>query len=153
MERLPLFPVVAASYSKQCRGLMPIFKYFVLVGGFLLALLLAADRYLPRPTERTSAVIIDRSIIRIHSAQVGPEKIDFDTASPARQLPANQAEQRDDGPRERPAMMTEAGARGQMSAAPAAQEGDRTRRPHANRKASRQTERRLALDHLPASAW
>jgi hypothetical protein len=24
---------------------------------------------------------------------------------------------------------------------------------HANRKASRPTERRLALDHLPASAW
>ncbi|MCC8954163.1 hypothetical protein H8B02_12075 [Bradyrhizobium sp. Pear77] len=34
---------------------MPIFRYFAFVGGLLLALLFAADRYLPTPVERTNA--------------------------------------------------------------------------------------------------
>jgi hypothetical protein len=82
------------------RGFMPIFKYFVLVGGCLLVLLLATDRYLPRPVERAAAADADRSIIRIRSARVGPEKVEFDTAQPPRTEPAIQGEPHDDLPRE-----------------------------------------------------
>ncbi|MDI3564008.1 hypothetical protein [Bradyrhizobium sp. Arg816] len=58
---------------------MPIIRYFVFVGGLLLALLFAADRYLPAPVERTAAAYPDRTIIRINSARSLPEKIVFDT--------------------------------------------------------------------------
>jgi hypothetical protein len=57
---------------------MPITRYFVFVGGLLLALLFAADRYLPAPIERAGAADPDRTIIRIHSARSLPEKIVFD---------------------------------------------------------------------------
>lgn len=43
---------------------MPITRYFVSVGG-LLALLFAADRYLPAPVEDAAAADPDRTIIRI----------------------------------------------------------------------------------------
>jgi hypothetical protein len=34
---------------------MPIIQYFIFVGGLLLALLFAADRYLPAPVEHAGA--------------------------------------------------------------------------------------------------
>lgn len=58
---------------------MPIIRYFVFVGGLLLALLFAADRYLPAPVGRAGAADPDRTIIRISSARSLPEKIVFDT--------------------------------------------------------------------------
>ena len=58
---------------------MPIIRYFIFVGGLLLALLFAADRYLPAPVERTGPSDPDRTIIRIASARALPEKIVFDT--------------------------------------------------------------------------
>ncbi|MDI3566914.1 hypothetical protein [Bradyrhizobium sp. Arg816] len=58
---------------------MPIIRYFVFVGGLLLALLFAADWYLPAPVERAAAADPDRTIIRINSARSLPEKIVFDT--------------------------------------------------------------------------
>jgi len=58
---------------------MPIIRYFVVVGGVLIALLLAADRYFPAPVERTNATDLDRTTIRISSARRLPEKIVFDT--------------------------------------------------------------------------
>jgi hypothetical protein len=58
---------------------MPILRYFVFVGGMLLALLFAADRYLPIPVERTDVADPDRTTIRISSARNLPEKIVFDT--------------------------------------------------------------------------
>jgi len=58
---------------------MPIIRYFVVVGGVLIALLLAADRYFPAPVERTNATDLDRTTIRIRSARGLPEKIVFDT--------------------------------------------------------------------------
>ena len=58
---------------------MPIIRYFVFVGGLLLALLFAADRYLPAPVGRTDPADPDRTIIRIASARSLPEKIIFDT--------------------------------------------------------------------------
>jgi hypothetical protein len=62
---------------------MPIIRYFVFVGGFLLALLFAADRYLPAPVEAAAVADPDRTIIRIKSARSLPEKIVFDTSQRA----------------------------------------------------------------------
>jgi hypothetical protein len=50
-------------------GSMPIVRYFVFVGGLLLAPLFAADRYLPEVPERFAAGDVDRTIIRIRSAR------------------------------------------------------------------------------------
>ncbi|WP_439365300.1 hypothetical protein ACNJYD_02925 [Bradyrhizobium sp. DASA03005] len=58
---------------------MPIIRYFVFVGALLLALLFAADLYLPAPVERAGPSDPDRTIIRIASARSLPEKIVFDT--------------------------------------------------------------------------
>jgi len=58
---------------------MPIIRYFVFVGALLLALLFAADRYLPAPVERAGPSDPDRTIIRIASSRSLPEKIVFDT--------------------------------------------------------------------------
>lgn len=58
---------------------MPIIRYFIFVGALLLALLFAADRYLPAPVEHAAAADPDRTIIRIASARSLPEKIIFDT--------------------------------------------------------------------------
>ncbi|MCP3442255.1 hypothetical protein [Bradyrhizobium sp. CCGUVB14] len=65
---------------------MPIIRYFVFVGALLLALLFAADRYLPAPFERAGASDPDRTIIRIASARSLPEKIVFD-ARPRTDVP------------------------------------------------------------------
>lgn len=58
---------------------MPIIRYSVFVSALLLALLFAADRYLPAPVERAGAADPDRTTIRISSARSLPEKIVFDT--------------------------------------------------------------------------
>ncbi|WFU23595.1 hypothetical protein QA649_37180 [Bradyrhizobium sp. CB1717] len=58
---------------------MPIIRYFVFVGGLLLALLFAADRYLPAPVEAAAVADPDRTTIRIKSARSLPERIVFDT--------------------------------------------------------------------------
>jgi hypothetical protein len=131
---------------------MPIFRYFFLVGSSLLALLFTADRYLPQPFEGESAVDVDRSIIRIHSAWVGPQKIEFDTAHSPRPLPVNQVEQRDSRPRESFAMIPEAVPR-QAQPVPAARKDDRARTAHVRRKVRRSPERLIALDHLQPSDW
>lgn len=60
---------------------MPIVRYVLFAGAFIVALLFALDRSLPPLAELASAPAIDRSIIRIHSARTWPEKIIFDTSS------------------------------------------------------------------------
>jgi hypothetical protein len=134
------------------RGFMPIFRYFVLVGGCLLVLLLATDRYLPRPVERAAAADVDRSIIRIRSARVGPERVEFDTAHPPQPEPGIRAEPHDDLPRETYAMMSKHDSR-PAQPAPAAREGHRVRTAPAYRRVGRSQERLIALDHLQPSAW
>ncbi|WP_338830621.1 hypothetical protein [Bradyrhizobium sp. 27S5] len=71
---------------------MPIIRYFVFVGGLLLALLFAADRYLPAPVEHAGAADPDRTTIRNSSATSLPEKIVFDTRPCADALQIVQAE-------------------------------------------------------------
>jgi hypothetical protein len=133
-------------------GSMPIFKYFARVGGCLLALLFATDFYLPRPVERASAADVDRSIIRIQTARVGPERVEFDTAHPPRPAPAIQAGSHDDLPRESYAMMPTSDPR-TAQPKPAARDAHRVRTAHAYRRVRSSQERLIALDHLQPSAW
>jgi hypothetical protein len=65
---------------------MPLMRYFVFVGGALLALLFIVDACLPgapaAQTAPTAQQATDLSVIRIHSNQKWPEKVVFDTAQP-----------------------------------------------------------------------
>lgn len=61
---------------------MPLGRYFVYVGGLLLALLLLIDCYTPQTIPEASDASVDRSIIRIHSAHKWPSAVVFDTAQP-----------------------------------------------------------------------
>jgi hypothetical protein len=62
---------------------MPVLRYFVFVGGALLALLFVSDAYLPKlPDEVRAGVGVDKSTIRIHSDRKWPERVVFDTNQP-----------------------------------------------------------------------
>lgn len=70
---------------------MPIARYFVVVGGALLALLFAVNWYVADVPAGSSTLPIDYSLltpqadepnIRIHSEQKWPEKLIFDTNLP-----------------------------------------------------------------------
>jgi len=61
---------------------MPLMRYFVFVGGALLALLLIANACLPAlpvAVDSSSSAGVDRSVIRIHSDRKWPERVVFDT--------------------------------------------------------------------------
>ena len=58
---------------------MPIARYFLYVGGVLLALLWLADWYLPKLPEAESTNSIPPSI-RIHSERKWPERVVYDTS-------------------------------------------------------------------------
>ena len=63
---------------------MPVVRYFLFVGGVLLAVLFWADGYFPPPSASlpVSNTEIDRSIIRIHSGHKWPDAIRMDTRAP-----------------------------------------------------------------------
>jgi hypothetical protein len=64
---------------------MPLARYFLYVGGTLLALLLALNAYVASPVVAntpTSEADIGRPVVRIHSAQKLPERIVIDTSIP-----------------------------------------------------------------------
>ncbi|TFV71700.1 hypothetical protein E4K64_25575 [Bradyrhizobium frederickii] len=63
---------------------MPVFRYFVFVGGALLALLFAADFVLPsQPVAQAVATASnDQPLIRIRSDRHLPERVVLDTAQP-----------------------------------------------------------------------
>ena len=60
---------------------MPIVRYVLFAGAFVVALLFALDRSLPPLADISAGSGVDRSIIRIHSAGAWPEKIVFDTST------------------------------------------------------------------------
>lgn len=60
---------------------MPLARYFLYVGGVLLALLLILDAYLPQVPVSERAHV-DLPLIRIHSAQKWPERVVYDTSLP-----------------------------------------------------------------------
>jgi hypothetical protein len=59
---------------------MPLSRYFGFAGTLLLALLLLADWYIPKPSEAADRANVDRSIIRIHTMHRWLEAIVFDTS-------------------------------------------------------------------------
>ena len=62
---------------------MPLLRYFVFVGGALLALLFVSNAYLPKmPDEVTADTGSDKPVIRIHSERKWPERVVFDTSHP-----------------------------------------------------------------------
>lgn len=63
---------------------MLVVRYFMFVGGALLALLLLGTAVLPKPpaTDDTVASASDVPAIRIHSQQKWPERVVFDTNAP-----------------------------------------------------------------------
>jgi hypothetical protein len=60
---------------------MPVMRYFLFVGGVLLALLFITDAFLPKlpAAERAGT---DLPVIRIHSDRKWPERVVFDTSRP-----------------------------------------------------------------------
>ncbi|NWO72597.1 hypothetical protein, partial [Escherichia coli] len=65
--------------------MMPLARYFVFVGGALMALLFAFDFFSPRAVADSgiqSAGFVDKSTLRIRSEQKWPERIVFDTTQP-----------------------------------------------------------------------
>lgn len=103
------FPLRTRSVRGALGVLLPIINYFIFVGSLLLALLFAADRYLPPRPDAIRASEVDRTIIRIHSARALPEKIIFDTSQPvaAASAVALADERPGDDPREAHAMIAE----------------------------------------------
>jgi hypothetical protein len=62
---------------------MPLARYFLCVGGVLLALLFASNAYLPSlPMPASVDGGVDKSVIRIHSDRKWPERVVFDTQQP-----------------------------------------------------------------------
>jgi hypothetical protein len=62
---------------------MPLARYFVFVGGVLLALLFIFDAFQPKlPVADATDAGVDKSIIRIHSDRKWPERVVFDTSLP-----------------------------------------------------------------------
>ena len=63
---------------------MPIARYFLFVGGLLLALLLAVDALFPQQVVVASrgASSVDKTVVRIRSDQKPPERVVYDTSLP-----------------------------------------------------------------------
>ena len=63
---------------------MPVARYFLFVGGVLLALLFLVDVYVPSQAVVAShaAPSIDRTVVRIRSDQNLPERVVYDTSLP-----------------------------------------------------------------------
>jgi hypothetical protein len=64
---------------------MPLARYFLFVGGVLLALLFVVNGALPKlpvTDADTTDTTVDKSIIRIHSDRKWPERVVFDTSLP-----------------------------------------------------------------------
>ncbi len=61
---------------------MPLRRYFLFIGGALLAFLLLIDWYLPQTAIEAAQADVDRSTIRIHSAHKWPSAVVFDTTQP-----------------------------------------------------------------------
>ena len=65
--------------------MMPLARYFLFVGGALIALLFAFDFFSPKAVADSgiqSAGTVDKSTLRIKSEQKWPERIVFDTTQP-----------------------------------------------------------------------
>jgi hypothetical protein len=70
---------------------MPLFRYFIFVGGALLALLVVLSSFLPEPETIARAEAI-RPVIRIASDRVVPARVELDTRVQIAVVPASVAE-------------------------------------------------------------
>jgi pyruvate/2-oxoglutarate dehydrogenase complex dihydrolipoamide acyltransferase (E2) component len=63
---------------------MPVARYFLFVGGVLLALLFAVDALVPQQAVVASqaAPSVDKTVVRIRSDQKPPERVVYDTSLP-----------------------------------------------------------------------
>jgi hypothetical protein len=69
---------------------VPLGRYFLFVGGVLLALLLVTGWYLPSPPPMSNyGAPIDEAILRVRSAHKWPQRLQFDTTTPAILPPAH----------------------------------------------------------------
>jgi hypothetical protein len=138
---------------------MPVARYFLWVGGALLAVLLIANWSLPGlpGAERTS---VNPPLIRIQSQQKWPERIVYDTSREAI-VPASPASARPD--KASPAAVADlsATARDAFAEAPAsdaskAQSVDQRKpdaKPHAKRKVARRRAPVLMVERRPQFGW
>ena len=68
---------------------MPVARYFLFVGGVLLALLFALDAFAPQQVAvASSAPSIDKTVVRIRSDQKPPERVVYDMSLPTIVPPA-----------------------------------------------------------------
>src|SRR4051794_13700343 len=69
---------------------MPVARYFLFVGGLLLALLFALDAFAPQQlaVASNSAASIDKTVVRIRSDQKPPERVVYDMSLPTIVPPA-----------------------------------------------------------------
>jgi len=71
---------------------MPVMRYFLYVGGVLLALLFVADAMAPKPeivsVASATTNAIDLPMIRIRSDRKWPERVVFDTSAPVIAAPS-----------------------------------------------------------------
>ena len=69
---------------------MPVARYFLFVGGMLLALLFALDAFAPQQmaVAGNTAPSINKTVVRIRSDQKLPERVVFDTSLPTIVPPA-----------------------------------------------------------------
>src|SRR5258708_19560215 len=69
---------------------MPVARYFMYVGGVLLALLFGIDAFMPQDVAVAShsAPGLDKTTVRIHSVQKLPERVVYDTSLPTIVPPA-----------------------------------------------------------------
>ena len=69
---------------------MPVARYFLFVGGILLALLFALDAFAPQQTvvAGNAAPSINKTVVRIRSDQKLPERVVYDTSLPTIVPPA-----------------------------------------------------------------
>jgi len=159
------FPLRPAHWNKGCSRksprcpAMPMFRYFLFVGGALLGLLFLADSYFPPPASVASAGDIDRTIIRIHSSRQWPAAMPIDTNVPMpKAVPfvvvADSASGPLADPQAREAFPREALAYAPPTASKASSEIRRRVRSH-SRFAARETHRRLASSQIDwfAATW
>lgn len=92
---------------------MPVARYFLFVGGVLLALLFILDASLPKLPD-TVAVNTDLPAIRIHSDRKWPERVVFDTNRPTTVVPVQVVDTRGSAPA--PAISSQASAISEASA-------------------------------------
>jgi len=132
---------------------MPIFRYFMFVGGALLALLFAVDFVLPsQPVAQAVATASnDQPLIRIRSDRHLPDRVVLDTSKPTIAAPFVTAAVVAPQP---PVQESASSALAEMSAKARVRETFAQLTPAAPKKAPVQPKRRVARAHpSPQFAW